>query len=129
MILVTLGLQQRRMRLSPESAADFYAEHYGKMFFPSLIAFMHSNDIVVLVLTKQDAISEWRRVLGPTNSYKAKEEEPDSLRAKYGHDLTRNALHGSDNPFSAEREIKFMFPDSKTTPIKSYVPSHCPHQF
>ena len=99
------------MRLSPESAADFYADHYGKVFFPSLIAYMHSNDIIVLVLAKQDAVSEWRRLLGPPNTYKAREDDPDSLRAKYGHDQTRNALPGSDSPFVAEREIKFMFPD------------------
>ena len=72
---------------------------------------MHSNDIVVLELAKQDAVGEWKRLLGHTNTYKAKEEDPESLRAKYGHDQTRNALHGSDSVFAAEREIKFMFPD------------------
>ena len=109
--LFNLVLQQRRLRLSPECAADFYADHYGKVFFPSLIAYMHSNDILVLVLAKQDAVSEWRRLIGPTNTFKAKEDDPDCLRAKYGHDQTRNGLHGSDSPYVAEREIKFMFPD------------------
>ena len=60
------------MKLSPEQAADFYAEHYGKMFFPSLIAFMSSSDIIALVLAKPDAIAEWRRLLGPTDAKRAK---------------------------------------------------------
>ncbi|KAL5468903.1 hypothetical protein EMCRGX_G030053 [Ephydatia muelleri] len=107
-------LQQRRLRLTPEQAADFYAEHYGKMFFPSLIAFMHSGEILVLALAKPDAIAAWRALLGPTNASKAKEEAPHSMRARYGHDHTRNGLHGSDSFFNAEREIKFMFPDSAT---------------
>lgn len=65
-------MKQRRLRLSPEKAADFYAEHYGKMFFPSLIAFMSSDDIIVLVLAKPNAISDWRECLGPTDARRAK---------------------------------------------------------
>ncbi len=63
--------QQRRLRLSPEQAADFYTEHYGKMFFPSLIAFMTSDDIIALVLSKPSAVSEWRALIGPTDSRRA----------------------------------------------------------
>lgn len=89
---------------------------------------MSSDDIIVLVLAKPNAISDWRECLGPTDARRAKvtdsssyiviraffqEEVPESLRAKYGHDNTKNALHGSDSPVSAEREIKFMFSDSK----------------
>ncbi|XP_064387905.1 nucleoside diphosphate kinase homolog 5-like [Halichondria panicea] len=110
-------LNQRRLRLTPEQASDFYAEHYGKMFFPSLIAYMQSADIIALVLAKRDAIQEWRDLLGPTNAVRAKQEAPDSLRAKYGHDQTRNGLHGSDSYHTAEREIRFMFSESITEPI------------
>jgi len=116
-------LQQRRLRLTPEQASDFYAEHYGKMFFPSLIAYMHSDDIISLVLAKPDAISEWRELIGPTSTNRAREEAPESLRARYGHDQTRNALHGSDNYHSAEREIKFMFPETITEPIQHGQPA------
>ena len=69
--------------------------------------------IVVLVLTKQDAVSSWRDLIGPTNASRAKQEAPQSLRARYGTDQTRNALYGSDSYLSAEREIKFMFPESE----------------
>ena len=70
-----------------------------------------SDDIIALVLAKPDAIQEWRDVLGPTNPTRAKQEAPHTLRAKYGHDQTRNGLHGSDSYLSAEREIKFIFPE------------------
>lgn len=81
------------------------------MFFPSLIAYMHSNDIIVLVLAKPDAIEDWRSLIGPTDARRAREEAPESLRAIFGHDQTKNGLHGSDSQFTAEREIKYMFPE------------------
>ena len=81
----------------------------------------HSDDIVALVLTKPDAISEWRELLGPTNSNRAREEAPESLRARYGHDQTKNALHGSDSYLSAEREIKFMFPECECGVVLTMV--------
>ncbi|CAI8050063.1 Nucleoside diphosphate kinase homolog 5 [Geodia barretti] len=109
--------QKRRLRLSPEQATDFYAEHYGKMFFPSLIAFMHSDDILVLVLAKPGAVQEWREMIGPTHPNKARQLSPESLRARYGTDQTRNAVHGSDSYFGAEREIRFMFPGTVTEPV------------
>ncbi|EGD74368.1 nucleoside diphosphate kinase, partial [Salpingoeca rosetta] len=109
-------LRKRRVRISPEQANEFYAEHYGKEFFPRLIGFMSSGPIMVLVLAKADAITSWREALGPTSSEKARDTAPASLRAKYGTDNTRNALHGSDSLVSAMREIKFFFPE---TPVAS----------
>eukprot|EP01147_Barroeca_monosierra_P001696 gene1696-4820_t len=102
--------RKRRLTVSPEQANEFYAEHFGKVFFPRLICFMSSGPILVLVLAKNDAISEWRELIGPTNAEKAREIAPNSLRAKYGRDATYNALHGSDSLLSAMREIKFFFP-------------------
>ena len=74
-----------------------------------------SDDIIALVLAKPDAIQEWRDVMGHTNPIRAKQETPHTLRARYGHDQTRNALHGSDSYLSAEREIKFVFPEGTCT--------------
>ena len=71
---------------------------------------MHSNDIIAMVLAKPNAIADWRKTIGPTDSRRAREEAPETLRAIYGHDHTRDALHGSDSQFSAEREIKYIFP-------------------
>ncbi|XP_028408300.1 nucleoside diphosphate kinase homolog 5-like [Dendronephthya gigantea] len=110
-------LQKRQVHLTPEQTSDFYAEHYGKMFFPSLVAYISSGPIVALVLGREDAISYWRQLIGPTNTLKARDQAPESLRAIYGTDSQRNALHGSDSPISAEREIHFFFPNCIVEPV------------
>ena len=110
-------LQKRRVHLTPEQASDFYAEHYGKLFFPSLVAYMSSGPVVALALARDKAISYWRELVGPTNTLKARQTHPDSLRALYGTDDQRNGLHGSDSYSSAEREIRFFFPDSVVEPV------------
>ncbi|CAH1246534.1 NME5 [Branchiostoma lanceolatum] len=110
-------LQKRKVHLTPEQASDFYAEHYGKMFFPSLVGYMSSGPIMAMVLARDKCIGYWRDLIGPTNTYKARETHPDSLRAIYGTDDQRNAVHGSDSYSSSEREVRFMFPDSVIEPI------------
>lgn len=70
-----------------------------------------------MVLAKSDAVQEWRNLLGHPNPSRAREENPDSLRARYGHDQTKNGLHGSDHYHTAEREIRFMFPQTITEPV------------
>eukprot|EP00730_Choanoeca_flexa_P018067 TRINITY_DN8766_c0_g1_i2.p1 TRINITY_DN8766_c0_g1~~TRINITY_DN8766_c0_g1_i2.p1 ORF type:complete len:199 (+),score=13.36 TRINITY_DN8766_c0_g1_i2:50-646(+) len=104
-------LNKRRVRLSLEQTSDFYIEHYGKDFFPSLISFMSSGPVTALILAGEDGIAAWRELIGPTNAKKAKEIAPTSLRARFGTDNQRNALHGSDSTISANREIKFFFPN------------------
>lgn len=91
------------MKLNEGSKTSSYEQRTYTVF---------SGEILVLALAKPDAIAAWRALLGPTNASKAKEDPPHCMRAKYGHDHTRNGLHGSDSVFNAEREIKFMFPDS-----------------
>lgn len=110
-------LQKRRVHLTPEQASDFYAEHYGKLFFPSLVAYMSSGPIIALVLARHSAIGHWRELIGPTNTIKARQTHPDCLRALYGTDEQRNGLHGSDGFTTAAREIRFFFPDSVVEPI------------
>merc|ERR1712168_574040 len=112
-------LAQRRVKLSPEQVSDFYAEHYGKMFFTNLVSYMSSGPVVALVLAKKNAIADWRRVMGPTNPIEARESFPDTLRALFGKDNTRNAVHGSDSVLSANREISFFFPQMITEPIST----------
>ena len=69
--------QKRRVHLTPEQTSDFYAEHYGKMFFPSLVAYMSSGPIIAMVLARESAIACWRELCGPTNTNKARETHPD----------------------------------------------------
>lgn len=106
-----------RMQLTPERAGAFYAEHIGKPFYETLVGFMSSGPIMAIALAKTNAIQEWRDLMGPTNSHKAREEAPNTIRAKFGTDQTRNATHGSDSPISAARELKFFFPKLILDPV------------
>lgn len=98
-------------------AAEFYAEHTGKGFFDDLLAFMTSGDVVALVLYRRNAIRAWRALMGATDSRKAREQQPKSIRAQWGTDNQRNAVHGSDSPASARREVRFFFPNELVDPI------------
>lgn len=93
--------------LSPRETEAFYAEHKGKPFFEGLVAFMTSGPMCALVLEGQGAIDKNRDIMGATNPEKA---APGTLRALYAASMTENAVHGSDSPASAAREIAFFFP-------------------
>ncbi|KAG9394080.1 Nucleoside diphosphate kinase [Carpediemonas membranifera] len=95
--------------LSREDAMEFYAEHQGKPFFDNLVEMMISEPIVAMELMGPSAISAWRRLMGPTEKDRARMEAPNSIRAKFARNNTYNAVHGSDSPASAEREIAFFF--------------------
>jgi len=99
--------------LTNQQASEFYAEHQGKPFFQNLASYMTSGDIIALLLQREGAIKGWRSLMGPTNSAKAREEMPQSIRGMFGTDGTMNATHGSDSPLSAAREIMFFFPSAR----------------
>ncbi|KAH8865483.1 Nucleoside diphosphate kinase 5 isoform 1 [Schistosoma japonicum] len=110
-------IQKRHVHLTPEQASEFYAEHYGKISFPTIVSYISSGPIEVLIIARENAISIWRELLGPQNVLKAKVIAPESLRAVYGTDDQQNGLHGSDSFTSAEREIRFFFPNTVVLPI------------
>ncbi|XP_071018537.1 nucleoside diphosphate kinase homolog 7 isoform X1 [Oncorhynchus clarkii lewisi] len=99
-------------KLTWKQAADFYTEHQTKSFFNNLVQFMTSGPVVAMELMGDEAVSVWRRILGPTDSGVARKEAPPSLRAQFGTDGTRNAGHGSDSLASAARELEFFFPST-----------------
>lgn len=101
--------QTKKINLSRSDAARFYGEHQGKPFFEKLISFVTSGPVLSLELMGVDCVQKWRNLLGPTNTQKAREEAPDSLRAIFGTDATRNACHGAHSDSSAAREIEFFF--------------------
>mmetsp|Transcript_59306 Transcript_59306/g.95912 ORF Transcript_59306/g.95912 Transcript_59306/m.95912 type:complete len:375 (-) Transcript_59306:407-1531(-) len=101
--------RMRSLHLSRGDAQEFYAEHRGKPFFDELTDFMSSGPIVAMELVADGAIQKWRKLIGPTNTFKAREEAPGCLRALFGTDGTRNACHGSDSPASSDRELNFYF--------------------
>lgn len=93
-------------RLSKDQAAKFYAEHQGKPFFSDLVEFMSSGPIVALVLEGDGVIAKNRKLMGATDPKKA---EQGTIRADFAESVTRNAVHGSDSPEAAKREISFFF--------------------
>ncbi|KAJ3107121.1 Thioredoxin domain-containing protein 3 [Phlyctochytrium planicorne] len=115
-------LAQKEVVLSLEKAQEFYKEHDGKPFYETLTKWMSSAPIYALVLEKEDGIKAWRKLAGPTNSNKAREESPESIRALFGTDGSENAVHGSDSPASAAREIGVIFGDNlSSSPSKPEV--------
>jgi nucleoside-diphosphate kinase len=96
----------RMARLTPEICKGFYAEHVGKGFYPELESFMTEGPVVLLCLEAENAIQKWRDVMGATDPAKAAE---GTLRMIFGESLSRNAVHGSDSPASAAREVAYFF--------------------
>ncbi|XP_023244514.1 nucleoside diphosphate kinase homolog 5-like [Centruroides sculpturatus] len=117
-------IQRKELQLTPDEAAKFYAEHEGKPFFENLVVFMSSGPIVVMVLAKENAITHWRHVMGPTKINNAKEFRPESIRALYSQDDLHNAVHGSDSITSAEREIHFFFPGTVIDSVLNTASAH-----
>ncbi|KAK9764196.1 hypothetical protein K7432_008496, partial [Basidiobolus ranarum] len=108
-------IKEKEITLTKSQAEEFYKEHTGKPFFEGLVEFMTSQPIYALILEKNNAIKAWRDLIGPTNSIKAKEENPQCIRALFGTDGSHNAVHGSDSVDSATREIKIVFSPSSTS--------------
>ncbi|RKP04856.1 nucleoside diphosphate kinase, partial [Thamnocephalis sphaerospora] len=102
-------VREREVAYTAELAQTFYEEHRGKPFFDDLTTWISSAPVYAMVLERDNAISAWRELMGPTNSDKARETVPDSVRARFGTDGSQNAVHGSDGHASAEREIGLLF--------------------
>lgn len=100
----------KMIKLSQEEAEKFYAEHQNKPFFRDLVTFMTSGPVVVMVLEGDNAIQRYREVMGATDPKKA---APGTIRAEFAASMTENAVHGSDAPESAQREIAFFFKPSE----------------
>ncbi|XP_035995349.1 thioredoxin domain-containing protein 6 isoform X2 [Fundulus heteroclitus] len=106
--------QLKETVLSRDMAEEFYKEHREKAFFNQLVDFMCRGPCMMLVLTKENAVEEWRAMMGPTDPEKAKETSPQSLRARFAADILHNSVHGSSNERHAEEKIRFIFGDINT---------------
>jgi len=93
-------------QLTEEQAVAFYAIHRGKPFFDGLVEFMSSGPIVAAILEKDNAIEDFRDLIGNTNPEKASE---GTIRKLYAESLTANAIHGADSDENAIREGSFFF--------------------
>lgn len=96
----------KMLEITKRRAEGFYAVHAGKPFFDSLTTFMSSGPIVVMALEKENAILEWRDLMGPTNPANA---TAGQIRKKWGSSIERNATHGSDAEDTARFELGYFF--------------------
>ncbi|XP_059158360.1 nucleoside diphosphate kinase 7-like isoform X2 [Physella acuta] len=102
--------KMRLCKLNQNDAFRFYQEHAGKSFMQDLMNYVTSGPILAMELVGDNAVLRWRELIGPTDPAKARSEAASSLRARFGRDVTHNAVHGSDSPASAAREVEFFFP-------------------
>ena len=98
--------EKKSIHMDDALAEGFYIEHKGKPFFEDLIKFMTSGPTQVQVLEGDNAILNYREVMGSTNP---KEATPGTIRADFAESIDANAVHGSDSPESAKREIDYFF--------------------
>ena len=99
-------LSSKQMEMSLAQAEGFYEIHRGKPFYDELTQFMSSGPCVVLALEKEDAVNEWRRVIGATNPAEA---EKGTIRKMYAKSLGQNAVHGSDSDENGRKEVSYFF--------------------
>ena len=100
----------RMIQLSDSSAGGFYAEHKGRPFYDDLVKFMTSGPVMVQVLEGEDAIAKNRELMGATNPQEA---AAGTIRADFAETIDANAVHGSDSPESAAREVAYFFSASE----------------
>ena len=94
--------------LSKEQAQRFYSVHEGKEFYDRLVDFMSSGPIVAMILKKDNAVEDYRKLMGSTDPAKAAE---GTIRKLYATNMTMNAVHGSDSDENAALEARFFFSD------------------
>jgi nucleoside-diphosphate kinase len=98
----------RMVHLSTRQAEAFYAVHRERPFFRPLVTFMTSGPCLAMALDRQDAVSILREVIGATDP---RDAAPGTVRALYAESKERNAIHASDSPENAVREVGFFFPE------------------
>lgn len=98
------------VRLTDSQARSFYEVHKERPFYGDLVRFMTSGPVLVAALEREDAVARLRATMGATDSQKA---EAGTVRAKFGTDIERNAIHGSDSPENAAREVSFFFSEAE----------------
>jgi nucleoside-diphosphate kinase len=96
----------RMVKLTLSQAESFYDVHKGKPFYQGLIEFMTSGPVVVMILRHENAVNEFRKLIGATDPNKA---EPGTIRKTFAVSVQMNAIHGSDSDENAIREGNFFF--------------------
>src|SRR5205814_8568316 len=106
-------VSQKRLRLSQDTAARFYAVHAERLFYRSLVDFMISGPVLVQVLEGDNAVQKNRDVMGATDPAKA---AAGTIRKDFAESIEANSVHGSDSPETAAQEIAFFFAEAEICP-------------
>ena len=98
----------KKVHLTPEQAGKFYEVHKERPFYGELCEYMSSNPIIPMILEKENAVEDFRKLIGATDPAKAEE---GTIRKRFARSLSSNAIHGSDSDENAAIEGHFFFPD------------------
>ena len=101
-------VKEKKVILEKKDAEEFYKVHETKPFYNDLCNYLSSGPVLVMVLKKENAIAENRKIMGATNPQDA---DPGTIRKEFGISIDRNSVHGSDSKENAEKEINFFFKD------------------
>jgi len=102
-------------QLSKEMAEEFYGVHKERSFFPELVNFITSGPVIVMALEKENAVKEWRDLMGATDPVQA---APGTIRKLFGTNIGSNATHGSDAQETAHMELSLFFGPPATEEAK-----------
>ena len=103
-------IAQKRIKLTKDKAEEFYSVHKDKPFFNDLIQFMTSGPIIIQVLQGENAVEQYRKIMGATNPDNA---EQGTIRKEFALNIQENSVHGSDSEKNAEIEIKYFFDENE----------------
>ena len=103
-------IAQKRIKLTNKQAEDFYSVHKEKPFFNDLIEYMTSGAVIIQVLKGDNAVDQYRKIMGATNPDNA---ETGTIRKEFALNIQENSVHGSDSEENAEIEIKYFFDESE----------------
>ena len=101
-------VKEKKIQLTKSEAEQFYKVHEIKPFYNDLCAYLSSGPIVVMILEKDNAVLDNRKLMGATNP---KDAEEETIRKKFGISIDKNSVHGSDSIENAKIEISFFFKD------------------
>ena len=101
-------VREKKVKLEKKDAEQFYKVHETKPFYNDLCEYLSSGPVLVMILRKENAIAENRKIMGSTNPIEA---APGTIRKEFGISIDKNSVHGSDSKENAEIEIKFFFKD------------------
>ena len=101
-------IKEKKVKLDKKEAEHFYKVHETKPFYDDLCNYLSSGPVLVMVLKKENAIADNRKIMGSTNPQDA---DQGTIRKQFGISIDKNSVHGSDSKENAQKEISFFFKD------------------